>query len=83
MSEQELLARYPQLSRAPVPPRQHAPQISPALERVVLRCLHSVPEERFRTVSGLLAALAPLLRGRHRLWPEAAPIERRFDTESR
>ncbi|MDQ3556834.1 MAG: serine/threonine protein kinase [Gemmatimonadota bacterium] len=83
MSEEELRARYPQLSRPPVPPRQHTPKIPVELERVVLRCLHPVPEERFRTVSGLLAALAPLLRGRHRLWPEAAPIERRFDTESR
>lgn len=83
VGEDALRARYPQLVRAPVPPRQHNPQIPPELERLLLRCLQPAPEDRFRTVSGLLAALAPLLRGRHRLWPEAAPVERRSDTESR
>ena len=39
--------------------------------------------ERFQTVSGMLAALAPMLKGRNRLWPEAAPVERRADTRSR
>ena len=81
--EEDLRTLYPQLVRPPVPPRQHNPQISPELERLLLRCLQPQPEDRFRTVSGLLAALAPLLRGRHRLWPEAAPVERRADTESR
>jgi ribose transport system permease protein len=34
-------------------------------------------------LSGMLAALAPMLKGRNRLWPEEAPIERRADTQSR
>ena len=41
------------------------------------------PGERYQTVSGMLAALAPMLKGRHRMWPENAPVERRADTESR
>ncbi|HEX2091213.1 MAG TPA: serine/threonine-protein kinase, partial [Longimicrobiaceae bacterium] len=83
MNTGELVTRYPQLRRPPVPPRQHNAQVTPELERIVLRCLEHDPERRFQTVSGLLAALAPLLKGRHRLWPEGAPIERRADTMSR
>jgi serine/threonine-protein kinase len=83
LDEDELCARYPQLTRDAVSPRLHNAQIPAELERVILRCLAPEAEDRFRTVSGLLAALAPLLRGRHRLWPEAAPIERREDTASR
>jgi serine/threonine protein kinase len=83
MTPAELEARFPQLTRSPIPPRHHNPQISPDLEKLVLRCLTPDQHHRFQTVSGLLAALAPMLKGRHRLWPEAAPIERRIDTESR
>jgi serine/threonine protein kinase len=83
LSTEEINARYPQISRPPVPPRQHNSQISRDLERVLLRCLARDPADRFQTISGLLAALAPMLKGQHRLWPLAAPIERRVDTESR
>ncbi|MQA91704.1 MAG: protein kinase [Gemmatimonas sp.] len=83
LSEVELLWRYPQLSYPPTPPREHLSHIDPELERILLRCLHPDPAHRFQTVSGLLAALAPLLKGRYRLWPQGAPIERRSDTESR
>lgn len=83
LSTGELEARFPQLTRSPIPPRHQNPQVSQELERLVLRCLAHDPAQRFQTVSGLLAALAPLLKGRHRLWPEAAPVERRVDTESR
>ena len=74
---------YPQLTRSPVPPRQHNARVSPQLEEIVLRCLARDPGDRFQTVSGVLAALAPLLKGRYRLWPLEAPVERRADTESR
>lgn len=79
----ELELRYRQLSVPVVPPRDHLPHIDPELERILLRCLAPAPADRFQTVSGLLAALAPMLRGRYRLWPEGAPIERRADTVSR
>jgi serine/threonine protein kinase len=79
----ELEARYPQLVEPPVPLRQRVPRLGRDLEQIVMRCLARDPAERFRTVSGLLAALAPLLKGRHRLWPTGAPVERRADTESR
>jgi eukaryotic-like serine/threonine-protein kinase len=79
----QLEARYPQLTVPPVPPREHHPRLAPGLERILLRCLAPEPADRFQTISGLLAALAPLLKGRYRLWPEAAPVERRVDTTSR
>ena len=74
---------YPQLTQSPVPPRQHNARVSHRLEDITLRCLARDPTARFQTISGVLAALAPLLKGRHRLWPLQAPIERRADTESR
>ena len=83
LQTRELAARYPQLTVAPVPPREHLPRLDAVLERILLRCLAPDPADRFQTVSGLLAALAPQLKGRYRLWPESAPIERRSDTRSR
>lgn len=83
LESEDLLARYPQLTSPPVPPREHHPRIDPELERILLRALHPDPSMRFQTVSGLLAALAPLLKGRYRLWPKDAPIERRSDTDTR
>lgn len=83
VSSDDLEARYPQLVQPPIPPRQHNPQVTKELEQAILRCLAPRPQDRFQTVSGVLAALAPLLKGRYRLWPAAAPIERRSDTESR
>lgn len=83
LTTHDLERRFPQLTSPPVPPREHLSHIDPELERLILRCLGPDPAERFQTVSGLLAALAPMLRGRHRLWPEGAPIERRADTVSR
>lgn len=79
----ELASRYPQIKHPPVPPRQHNPGIATDLEALVLRALQPDPKERFQTVSGMLAALAPMLKGRNRLWPENAPVERRTDTKTR
>ncbi|HLM69405.1 MAG TPA: serine/threonine-protein kinase [Longimicrobium sp.] len=83
LTTRELETRYPQICQAPVSPRQHNPQIPAELEGMILRALDSDPRARFQTISGMLAALAPMLKGRNRLWPEEAPIERRADTQSR
>ena len=83
LTARQLEARYPQICQAPVAPRQHNPQITGELEALILRALESDPRARFQTISGMLAALAPMLKGRNRLWPEEAPIERRADTQSR
>jgi serine/threonine protein kinase len=83
LSPRELEQRYPQIKQPPVPPRQHNPQVTPELEDLVMRALEADPGARFQTVSGMLAALAPMLKGRNRLWPEQAPIERRADTKTR
>jgi serine/threonine protein kinase len=79
----ELEQLYPQLRAPAVAPRSHVPGLPRELEGVILRALEADPAARYQTVSGMLAALAPLLKGRHRLWPENAPVERRIDTESR
>jgi serine/threonine protein kinase len=79
----ELERRYPQLRQPAYPPRAHVAGIPRELETVILRALEADPGARYQSVSGMLAALAPMLKGRHRLWPEGAPVERRADTRSR
>ena len=79
----ELELRYPQLRTPPYPPRAHVPALPRELELVILKALEPDPGARYQTISGMLAALAPMLKGRHRLWPENAPVERRADTQSR
>ena len=44
----------------PVPPSQYNPNIPPALEEIILRCLEKVPEMRFRDGSQLARALEML-----------------------
>lgn len=83
LTTRELHSRYPQLVNPVVGPRQRNPQIPVELEKLIVRCLDRDPRKRFQTVSGMLAALAPMLKGRHRLWPEGAPVERRADTVTR
>ncbi len=79
----DLEQRYPQIAQRPYPPRAHVPGLARELEAVILRALEPDPAARYQTISGMLAALAPMLKGRHRLWPENAPVERRIDTDSR
>ena len=83
LSTQELSRRYPQVHQPATPPHLHNPQVTGQLERVVLRALDADPSRRYQSISGMLAALAPLLKGRNRLWPEGAPVERRADTATR
>jgi len=83
LTPREMESRYPQICNPPVPPRQHNARIPAELESLILRALDPDPAGRFQTISGMLAAIAPMLKGRNRLWPEAAPIERRADTRSR
>jgi serine/threonine protein kinase len=45
----------------PVPPRVRRPDISEALDALVLRCLEKEPAKRFQSISGLLEAILPLL----------------------
>ncbi len=44
----------------PVPPSQLNPNIPPALEEIILRCLEKIPEMRFRDGSSLARALEAL-----------------------
>ncbi len=74
LSTRELQRRYPQIVRPPVPLRRHVSRIPRELEGVVMQALAVEPRRRFASVGGMLGALAPLLRGPHRLWPLAASV---------
>jgi serine/threonine protein kinase len=47
------------MAAAPIPPRQHRPDLPPGLDAVILRCLEKDPQRRFASVEELSAALAP------------------------
>lgn len=49
--------RWEQLFLSPPSPRLHDPEISPALETVVLKCLEKRPDDRFDSTLTLLSAL--------------------------
>ena len=53
----ELIAKI--LSTPPSPVRGFAPEVPPALEQVILRCLEKDRERRYATVGEFAAALAP------------------------
>ena len=50
------------LQEEPAPPRVLRPEISDALENIIVRCLRKKPEQRFQSINELVAALraAPL-----------------------
>jgi eukaryotic-like serine/threonine-protein kinase len=49
--------------KAPDPPRSLAPEVSPALERVILRCLEKDPEQRFADAAAVAADLRAIASG--------------------
>jgi serine/threonine protein kinase len=53
--------RWEQLNLNPPPPRHVNPSLPPALEEIILRCLHKDPARRFSNVRMLLGALEPVL----------------------
>jgi eukaryotic-like serine/threonine-protein kinase len=57
-AERDLAVLRMQLEDAPVPPRERAPAISPALERVVLRALEKDRERRWGSADAFSKALA-------------------------
>ena len=52
------------LTEEPAPPSTLAPQISPALEQVILRCLDKDPADRWQTAAEVSAALGDVQSGR-------------------
>jgi serine/threonine protein kinase len=83
LSARDLRRRYPQIAQPPVSLRRHVRSMPRDLEAVVMRSLAMDPAERFASMAEMLGALAPLLRGPHRLWPPAAHIDRRPAAEAR
>jgi eukaryotic-like serine/threonine-protein kinase len=56
-SAPEVIAKI--LQNAPPPPRELRPDLPPALEATILRCMRTKPEDRFANVAELAGALAP------------------------
>jgi serine/threonine protein kinase/tetratricopeptide (TPR) repeat protein len=52
-----LSSAFKRLSEPPRPPRRFAPDLSPATESVILRCLEREPENRFATAQDVADAL--------------------------
>src|SRR5262245_43784281 len=72
----------------PQPPRQLAPHVPPALERVVLKALAKRQEDRYLTAADFAAALRRTLAGRGPpaaapVTPSAAPARAGLDPEHR
>jgi len=49
-----------QMHQPPIKPSEHWPEIPPALEAIILRCLCKAPAERFQSADELLQALSAL-----------------------
>src|SRR6185369_3206379 len=45
------------IASAPVPPRQHAPELPPHVEAAILRAMAKQPQERFASMDEFMAAL--------------------------
>lgn len=70
--------QHPQAEGEPVPPpRQFRPAISATLERTLLTCLETDPEDRFASMHPLLLALVGELEEPVSLWPAGVLAERR------
>jgi protein kinase-like protein len=68
-----------QLKERPRPPSRLVPELTPALDRFVLKCLHSDPRARFPDAAQARAALQAITHwsrptGRARAWKAAAPL---------
>jgi Tol biopolymer transport system component len=57
-SPQQVLAAH--VTSAPAPLRRVRPEVSTALEQVVMRCLAKLPEDRWQSAAELLTQLEPL-----------------------
>jgi len=85
--ETPVLAALKRLSDPPTPPRRFLPDISPAWERTILRCLERDPAKRFANVQDVVAELRgergasdagkPLVETQARVLEAAAPKESR------
>src|SRR5205814_407350 len=68
-----------QLKERPRPPSRLVPELTPALDRFVLKCLHSDPRARFPDAAQARAALEAIAHwsrptGTARAWKAAAPL---------
>ena len=75
-NREEILHRI--LSTTPPPPRSLKPELAPAVEAVVLRCLRPEPGERYPTATELADDLARWLHDDTLPLPPAPPTRRRW-----
>jgi hypothetical protein len=72
-SESPLETVNSHINRAPIPPRNFNPDLSPIVERVILKSLAKLPEQRFASVAALNLAYQAALRGETPPGLEAVP----------
>ncbi|MFZ1864151.1 MAG: serine/threonine-protein kinase [Polyangiales bacterium] len=58
----------------PIPPKVRVPQISDALEQVILRCLEKKPEQRYQTMSEIEADLVRIEAGQQPVGPDTVTL---------
>jgi serine/threonine-protein kinase len=58
----------------PIPPRVRVPQVSEALERLIMRCLEKRPERRYQTMSELEADLSRIQSGEQPVGPNTTTL---------
>ncbi|MHB9132608.1 MAG: Stk1 family PASTA domain-containing Ser/Thr kinase [Armatimonadota bacterium] len=60
-AENAMAVAHMQACDPPAPPRTHRPQLSPAIEALVLKCLNKHPEARYHSAAELQAVLTQLI----------------------
>ena len=69
-----------QVNELPVPPSQINPNIDPALEAIILKCMEKAPANRFQTANELYRVLRDYLAGRISAIPAVTQVNTITDT---
>ena len=72
-----------QVNETPLPPSQINPNVDPALESIILKCMQKRPEDRFQTANELYRVLRDYLSGRSQAVLEQTSVVAPSVTERR